>query len=191
MWQLTIFSLQSPLLTTYWIKKITIVGTVRKNKKFLPLEFQNCKGDAGNAKFLFQEKVTLLKYNPKKNKSAVLLSTMHHDSAIDEEIHKPEIISFYNSTKGGVDTLDQIIRCYSSKRKTNRWPVALFFNMLDIAAYNSFLLYTNRHPEFAQLHKKQSMREFIKLLTDKLLPTNEDVIEEPAQKRGDLPPNRK
>ena len=72
-------------------QKITIVGTVRKNKKFLPIEFQNCKGEAGNIKFLFQEKTTLMKFNPKKNKSVVLLSTQHHDSAIDRESQKPKL----------------------------------------------------------------------------------------------------
>ena len=60
-----------------------------------------------------------------------------------KKLMKPEIVTFYNSTKGGVDTFDQVIRCYSSKRKTNRWPVALFFNVLDIAAYNAYILYTN------------------------------------------------
>ena len=149
---------------------MTIVGTVRKNKKFLPCEFQNKGGDEGDIRFLYQDKVTIVKYNPKKNKSVVLLSTLHRDGSIDEETGKPEIITYYNQSKGGVDTLDQLIRCYSCKGKPNRWPVALFYNMLDIAAYNSYLLYANRHPEFRMAHKKQARREFLKLLTDQLLP---------------------
>lgn len=60
-------------------QQLTIVGTVRKNKRFLTDEFQSNKGKKGEAKFLFNEKVTLVKYNPKKNRSVVLLSTLHHE----------------------------------------------------------------------------------------------------------------
>ena len=97
---------------------------------------------------------------------------MHRDCSIDKETGKPEIVDYYNSTKGGVDCLDQIVRYFSTKRKTNRWPVALFYNMLDIAAYNSFLLYKTKHPEFVLAYKKQARREFLKLLSEELLNPN-------------------
>ena len=55
--------------------------------------------------FGFQKHATLVSFTPKKNKSVVLLSTMHRDAAVDAETKKPEIIYFYNSTKGGIDTV--------------------------------------------------------------------------------------
>ena len=33
---------------------------------------------------------------------------MHSTKTINKETRKPEIIDFYNSTKGGVDTFDQL-----------------------------------------------------------------------------------
>jgi len=45
----------------------------------------------------------------------------------------PEVINFYNMSKGGVDYADQMIETYSSKFATRRWPVVLFCNLLDIA----------------------------------------------------------
>lgn len=33
--------------------------------------------------------------------------------------------------------------CYTCKRKTNRWPEVVFSNMLDISAYNAFILFTS------------------------------------------------
>ena len=48
-------------------QKITIVGTVRENTKFLPEEFQSSKGDAGDIKFPFPRKDhTPQIQNPKK-----------------------------------------------------------------------------------------------------------------------------
>ncbi|XP_076344776.1 uncharacterized protein LOC143244286 isoform X3 [Tachypleus tridentatus] len=110
--------------------------------------------------------------------SRIFLSTLHREPSIDDESGKPEIISYCNSTKGGVDTLDQIVRFLSTNRKTRRWPMALFYNILDAAAYNAYLLYRQRHPEFTSKYQKRARREFLKLLTDELLPeedTNEVI----------------
>ena len=48
------------------------------------------------------------------------MSTRYKVRAIDKETNKPEIITYYNSTKAGFDTLDQVIRCYSVKRLAMR-----------------------------------------------------------------------
>lgn len=161
-------------------QKLTIVGTVRKNKTFLPLSFQSPKGDQGNVEFLFQKDHMLVKMNPKKNKSVVLLSSQHSSPTIDDDTSKPEIITYYNSTKAGVDTLDQVVRYYSSKRATKRWPLAIFFNLLDTAAYNACLLYIDRHPQFKLKYKNETRREFLKALCIELL-NKEEVNIRPAK----------
>ncbi|CAK1579036.1 unnamed protein product [Parnassius mnemosyne] len=40
-------------------------------------------------------------------------SIVHKSTIIDPQKQKPEMIIFYNSTKGGVDTLDQKCAIYS------------------------------------------------------------------------------
>ena len=50
------------------------------------------------------------------------------------------IILFYNSTKGGMDALDQLCATYCTKRKTLRRPLSLFFTFLDIAAVNASIV---------------------------------------------------
>jgi len=54
---------------------------------------------------------------------------------------KPSIIMFYNKTKGGVDTLDRMVRSYSTKRMTRRWPLVLFYNTNDVSAINAFIIW--------------------------------------------------
>ena len=79
--------------------------------------------------FGFQTKTIIVSYVPKKGKSVILLSTLHKTGEITDIERKPQMILDYNSCKGGVDTLDQLVRTYSCKRKTNRWPFALFCNL--------------------------------------------------------------
>ena len=54
---------------------------------------------------------------------------------------KPEVIKCYNSTKGGVDTMDRLVRGYSTKQMTRRWPMAIFYNMVDVGALNALIVY--------------------------------------------------
>ncbi len=154
-------------------RKMTYVGTVRKNKPFLPLEFQTHAGmPQGTSRFAFQKNVTIVNYIPKPRRSVVLMSTMHYDAAISDEDHrKPEIIMSYNDCKGGVDTLDKLVRTYSCVRKTKRWPFALFGNFLDIAAYNAFVCFLHVHPNY-QRGKSHKRRVFLEELAMALI---EDV----------------
>ena len=56
----------------------------------------------------------MVSYVSKKGKAIVLLSTMHHDRTVaTDNQKKPEIIDYYNITKAGVDTMDQLVRSYS------------------------------------------------------------------------------
>jgi hypothetical protein len=65
---------------------------------------------------------------------------MHADDKVGDD-GKPDIIHFYNSTKGGMDALDQLRVTYSTKRKTSRWPPSLFFTFLDIAVVNASIMW--------------------------------------------------
>ena len=66
---------------------------------------------------------------------------MHHNKEINQEKKKPEIICFYNSTKCGVDILDMKCAVYTSNQRARRWPLAVFYTLLNIASINSFILY--------------------------------------------------
>lgn len=123
--------------------KLTLVGTIRKNRGELPTAFITTKKrNPFSTIYGFQKDSTIISYCPKKNKVVTLLSTMHYDKGREmTSKNVPEIISYYNSTKGGVDTMDQMTRCYSVKRMTRRWPMIVFFNMIDISALNAIIIW--------------------------------------------------
>ena len=92
------------------------------------------------------------------------MSTQHRDnSVVADDKNKPEIITYYNNTKSGVDILDKLVRTYSCKRATARWTVAFFFNLVDIAAYNALVLWITMNPDW-HLGKSYARRLFLREL---------------------------
>ncbi|KAJ8889041.1 hypothetical protein PR048_008535 [Dryococelus australis] len=79
-----------------------------------------------------------------KNRAVLLLSTQHQSFTVPVESNlkrKPEVVLFYNSTKLGVDTLYQVSRYYSVKKGTKRWPLVVFYYLVDLAAVNVYRLF--------------------------------------------------
>lgn len=119
---------------------LTLVGTLRKNKKETPPSML-LPTAVGQSKFLYQDNKMMVSYTPKRNKKVLLMSSMHREGTVNEKTAKPEIIEFYNLTKGGVDVLDKLCHDKTTKRKTRRWPLRFFFGVLDMAAVNSYILF--------------------------------------------------
>lgn len=139
-------------------KQLTMIGTIRKNKPTIPPQLLQKNVPKFSSTFAFTKDTTLVSYIPKKGKCVVLQSTLHHDRKIaDTETKKPEMILDYNNTKGGVDTLDKLASNYSCRRKTNRWPIIVFYNILDISAINAFVLFLKINPTYKMnlLHKRR------------------------------------
>ena len=142
-------------------------GTLRKNKPEIPQEFQPSKERAAfSSIFGFNSYMSLAK----KGKAVVLLSTQHYLPSIDTATpaRKPEIIRFYNETKGAVDSFDQKIEKFTCRRQTNRWTYNTFMFMLDVAALNAFILCMLRNSAQMRVdesrRRRKSIEEFAKSL---------------------------
>ncbi|XP_071650388.1 piggyBac transposable element-derived protein 4-like isoform X2 [Temnothorax longispinosus] len=131
-----------PLAQDLLKKQITVVGALRKNKRQIPPEFTSTNKRAINSSlFAFTKDMTLVSYVPKRERNILLLSTMRSNANIDVKsgnLRRPEIISFYNATKGGVNKLKME---YSVARTSRRWPLTIFFTLLNIAGINGQIIY--------------------------------------------------
>ncbi|GAU87259.1 hypothetical protein RvY_00139 [Ramazzottius varieornatus] len=130
-------------------KNISLIGTIRKSRPEIPSAFLPSKyREVHSSLFGHTSDFTLVSYVPKKGKAVTLLSSMHLDADIDESSkeEKPEIVMEYNRTKAGVDTLDQLTGNYSCRRKTSRWPMALFYDILDISALDAYIIWCEINP---------------------------------------------
>ncbi|KAJ8935050.1 hypothetical protein NQ318_006980 [Aromia moschata] len=146
------------------------VGTIRKNKKEIPPQLLACQNrEAKSSQCAFQQDVTLISYIPKKGKNVLLISTLHHGkqwrciwlteisrTATDgkdtdtssDEVLKPEMITFYNSTKDGVDIVDELSGSYIMFLGTvKNGHLLYFFLLLNSAGINAMVIYNANHPE--------------------------------------------
>ena len=60
-----------------------------------------------------------------------------------QRFKKPENIEFYDKTKGAVDMLDQMCAVYTLLWATSRWTMAMFYDMVNIAAVNALVIYAH------------------------------------------------
>lgn len=159
-----------PLAIYLLDKNITTLGTLRQNKRDIPVELKASRSrEVNSSLFCFRNYLTMVSYVPKRNKSVILLSSMHHDKATqDDGKRKPTIILEYNKTKGGVDLMDQKVGTYTCKRQTKRWPMVLFYNIVDIAALNAFIVFKKEHPDY-QKGVPHARRLFLKELARELV----------------------
>ena len=114
--------------------QMTLLGTIRKNRKELPSEFVNAKNrEALSTMFAFRDDSTLVSYCAKRGKVVTLLSSLHSQAEVDNTHpgKKPQMILDYNATKGGVDTADQMLHVHNKEN--------------DKALANDFLLQHDRH----------------------------------------------
>ena len=147
-------------------KKTTILGTIRKQRREVPSTELIMKDKKLYASEIFSSLsgCSLTIYKAKKKKVVSILSSMHRNVNIDQCPKKklPETIQYYNKSKMGVDVLDQMARYHTSKSSTTRWPVAVFFNILDCACINAYIIY--RLTTKLKLSRRQFMIELIKEL---------------------------
>ena len=91
---------------------------MKKNKKEIPLHFTKAV-QPGTARFAY-----------------------HKAGYILYEKNISEIVDFYNKTKNSMDTFDQLVHYYSVARITNRWPMRIFYGMIDQGGVNANILYS-------------------------------------------------
>src|SRR4029434_2004150 len=62
--------------------------------------------------------------------------------------------------------MDQMVHIYTCKRRTRRWPMVLWHNVLDVATLNAYTNFTAPHPDY--MTNANARRLFIKELGKEL-----------------------
>ena len=151
-------------------RRTTIVGTVRANRLHLPAQLSKETLQLHESSFYWNNmnKQLVVHYQCKQKKAVILLSTLHDNPSVDtSKKQKPNVIRFYNKNKCGVDIVDSMLRKNSTRCASRKWTVAVWQNMLDIAALNSWICFKEvrdgqvTHKQFILLLAKELREEYI------------------------------
>ena len=118
------FFISAPLANFLLRKKTTIVGTLCPTSKSVTRDMLK-KKELFNSTFYKSDGKLVVVYQGREKK-VTPLSTMHINPVVNSNDNKkPEIIEYYNRNKVGVDCLDAMLRLYSCKTASRRWPMVL------------------------------------------------------------------
>ena len=106
---------------------------------------------------------------PKPRKNVLVVSTMHNTPDVYNVTMKPEVIQFNNASKGDVDVIDQMINTYRRKVATRRWPMVVFYTMIDIALVNAMVTLRKNNPNWFTTPKRKSRRSFLEELGNTMI----------------------
>lgn len=164
-----------------------LTGTVNKISKYIPETAKKAKLVARQSMYFRQGNILFVSYKQTATRKPVfVLSTACHaeDKLVKSkktniEGMKPVVIDRYNQYMGGVDASDKAIYHNSCNRQTTKYWKKIFFNIIDIALFNAYVLYK------LNSDKPMERRDFIISVLESLAQTNETLpVPGPA---GDTP----
>ncbi|KAL2748756.1 LOW QUALITY PROTEIN: piggyBac transposable element-derived protein 4-like [Vespula maculifrons] len=115
------FFTSASLATKLLAKRITLLGTIRGNRRELPKLAKSAKDKVERFLTVLYKPnnctLTIYKFKPSKN--VTILTSNHKIKSITTE-SEPETVAYYNKIKFGIDVTDQMARKYSVKSKSYR-----------------------------------------------------------------------
>ncbi|XP_029007165.1 piggyBac transposable element-derived protein 3-like [Betta splendens] len=160
-------------------RKTTILGAVDENHREIPQSAKQTDRKRLTTQVFSTTGAALTAYACTRRTSVHVLSSMH--SVVHTENapkRKPNTVALYSSTRCGADAMEQMLRNYSVRAATRRWPVAVFYYMIDMAALNAHALYE------ACTGRKERRADFLAELATEL--ANPHVGEKKARKEQRL-----
>ena len=122
-------------------QRFNVVGTVQKNRKYLPVALKDIRLQKGD---VISQNSGVMNYIVWHDKRDVrMLTTMHTDRTVADKHNrlKPKAVVNYNKWKVGVEVSDQLASSHTSTRRTIRWYINFFLFFFDIAMTNAFVCY--------------------------------------------------
>ena len=103
----------------------------------------------------------------------------------------PQIAKAYNKSIGGVNLADMLIALWRISVKTKRWYIKIFWNLVDIAKVNGWILYKRHRVQLSIPRKEEkTLLDFSCELAKSLIKGNKTVASSstgrPTKKKNDV-----
>lgn len=140
-------------------KKVNACGTIRRNRKGIPIDN---KLKTGEMEVLYSDKYTYVHWVDRRDvrmlssihNDVVMLNTEKTDRKTGVPQKKPSCILDYNNNMGAVDQGDMQLSSLRTGRKSLKWYKKLFQHILDLSVRNAMILHQ------IQTGKKLSLEVF-------------------------------
>ena len=122
------------------------IGTVKSTSDLYDKQlFEN---PTKRSRLFFSKYFKYVQFKNKKNsKDVVVVTTIDKPiSLVENKKGKPTLVLEYNKTKGGVDLIDKMLESKTCSRPTRRWPMAVFYRLISIAAHNASIIFQKVNP---------------------------------------------
>ncbi|XP_052889460.1 uncharacterized protein LOC128297800 [Anopheles moucheti] len=168
-------SFTSPeLIKKLYNSRTMVIGEVKKSYPDIPKAFVSSKGRPEHTTLAaYNDALTLVSYVTKRKDLLILMSSFTdietEESEESEVIQKQnqlfQLVELYNRTKSTVQSIQQMCTMYDVVRSTRRWPMVVFFNLMNLSAINAWCIYQLNNPD----ENKISRRDFLVNMSLELL----------------------
>ncbi|XP_035891452.1 uncharacterized protein LOC118502854 [Anopheles stephensi] len=160
-------SFTSPeLIKKLYASRTMVIGEVKKSYQDIPKAYVSNRGRSEHSILAaYHDTVTLVSYITRRKDVMLLMSSF--TEADPEESGEPDenqkhaqllqLVELYSQTKTTIGTIQQMCAIYDASRCTRRWPMAMFFNLMNLCAINAWCIYQLNHPQ----EEKISRRDFL------------------------------
>ena len=112
----------------------------RKDRRFF------FSGNTMTCKWMNNRSVELLSAALEGMNDILSVQRREKDSKTKSLVPCPKVVKFYNNSMGGIDLMDQRTVAYRLDRKLSvRFYLRIFFDLMNIACVNSYLIYNMKH----------------------------------------------
>ena len=156
-------------------KLIRVCGTIRVNCG-LPKDVLEEAKKLKKGKVTCRRNQEILLISHQDRKLVNMISTLHIAEVIETTnrrtgvAKKPKCIIDYNTHMHGVDTVDQYLAYYPFIRKTVKWPMKVFFYLLQCCLFNSYVTFSKDNP-----NSRISFLDFMSDITENLIHISDAV----------------
>lgn len=178
------FCVKFPLCLTLLERNTFLTGMMNKNIKNVFQNVLKTQLEPQQSVYLRNNDVLICGYKQKKTwKPVYFITTGYHaeDTVVRSksglEATKPIIINKYNQFVGKVDAKSNYH--LSSARQTRRYWVKIFYNLLDTAIMNAFILYSKNTDKPLERH------DFIRSIIEDLVRDETDSVSQPGPSGDD------
>ena len=118
-------------------RDLGLIGTIRKNRRELPEQFTSKRSEAAP---YYLASISMQRWCHIRLRGINALCWFQVNILVRISTPQPCIILAYNKAKEGVDHLDQMCGTYTIRKRTLRWPNRVFQHIMDVSAFNAFVL---------------------------------------------------